>query len=93
MSDFRSHDRLLRWAPKCFFTHRRALCNLQALKPKVAVADFKHVLALEPKNDLARTQLDATQKLIRRVEFEKAIEMEEEQNAADRCRQLIIEGK
>ena len=48
------------------------------MKPKVAVADFKRVLALEPRNDLARTQLDATQKLIRRVEFEKAIETEEE---------------
>ena len=72
---------------------RRALCNLQALQPKLAVADFKRVLALEPRNDIARSQLDVTQKLIRRVEFEKAIEMEEEQNAADRCRQSILEGE
>ncbi|KAH8119284.1 protein phosphatase 5 [Phellopilus nigrolimitatus] len=72
--------------------YRRALCHLQILKPQVAVADFKKVLALEPKNALARSQLETTQKLIRKAEFEKAIEMEEEKDAAERCKEIIAEG-
>ena len=50
---------------------RRALCHLQSLKPQLAVADFKKVLKLDPKNALAKSQLEITQKLIRKVEFEK----------------------
>ncbi|EJD02809.1 protein phosphatase 5 [Fomitiporia mediterranea MF3/22] len=71
--------------------YRRALCQVQVLKPKLAVTDFKKVIALEPNNALARTQLDTTQKLIRRTEFEKAIEMEEEMNAVERCKEIIAE--
>ncbi|KAL5523591.1 hypothetical protein ACEPAG_7764 [Sanghuangporus baumii] len=69
--------------------YRRALCHVQVLKPKLAVADFKKVLALEPSNALARSQLDTTQKLIRRTEFEKAIELEEEKDAVERCKEII----
>lgn len=45
---------------------------MQILKPQSAVADFRKVLALEPKNDTVRAQMVATQKLIRKIEFEKA---------------------
>lgn len=41
------------------------------MKYKAAIADFKRVLQFEPKNDLVRTQLDATQKIHRKSEFEK----------------------
>lgn len=41
------------------------------MKPQLAVADFKKVLALEPKNETVRGQMVATQKLIRKIEFEK----------------------
>ncbi|PAV18517.1 phosphatase 5 [Pyrrhoderma noxium] len=71
--------------------YRRALCHLQSLKPQLAVADFKKVLKLDPKNALAKSQLEITQKLIRKVEFEKAIEMDEEQDAAERCKEIISE--
>ena len=52
--------------------HRRATCYLQTLRPQLAVADFKRVLQIEPKNDTVRAQLTSTQKLIRKIEFEKA---------------------
>ena len=50
---------------------RRATCYLQTLKYKQAIADFKKLLALEPGNQLVRMQLDSTQKIMRKVEFEK----------------------
>jgi len=50
----------------------RATCYMQILKFQAAVADFKKVLALEPKNELVRSQMVSTQKLIRKIEFEKA---------------------
>ncbi|KIM69153.1 hypothetical protein SCLCIDRAFT_103767, partial [Scleroderma citrinum Foug A] len=72
--------------------YRRATCYLQIAKPHIAIADFKKVLAFEPKNETVRAQLTATQKLVRKIEFEKAIEMEEEKNAVDRCLEIIAEG-
>lgn len=72
--------------------YRRALCHLQTLQQQLALQDFKKVLALDPKNVEAKRRFTETQKLIRRVEFEKAIETEEEQNSADRCREIIAEG-
>ncbi|KAF9049945.1 Metallo-dependent phosphatase-like protein [Panaeolus papilionaceus] len=72
--------------------YRRATCQMQILKPQAAVADFKKVLALEPGNDTVRAQLVSTQKLIRKIEFEKAIEFEGEKNPVDRCREIIAEG-
>ena len=50
---------------------RRATCYLQILKPQSAVSDFRKVLALEPKNETVRSQMVSTQKLIRKIEFEK----------------------
>lgn len=49
----------------------RATCYMQILKPQAAVADFRKVLAIEPKNETVRAQMVATQKLIRKIEFEK----------------------
>ncbi|KAL6310377.1 Metallo-dependent phosphatase-like protein [Sparassis latifolia] len=72
--------------------YRRATCYLQTLQYKKAIADFRKLLSLEPQNQLVRTQLDSTQKILRKTEFEKAIEVEEEANAADRCYQIISEG-
>ena len=53
--------------------NRRATCYLQTLKYKQAIADFKKLLTLEPQNQLVRTQLDSTQKILRKVEFEKVL--------------------
>jgi serine/threonine-protein phosphatase 5 len=55
---------------KAYF--RRALANLSILKPKLAVGDFRKVVQLDPNNVAGKTQLDSTQKLVRRLEFEKA---------------------
>lgn len=74
-------------------TCRRATCYLQTLKYKQAIADFKKVLALEPNNALVRQQLDSTQKIMRKAEFEKAIEMEEEASPVERCMAIIAEGE
>ncbi|PCH43789.1 protein phosphatase 5 [Wolfiporia cocos MD-104 SS10] len=72
--------------------YRRATCYLQTLQYKQAIADFRKLLTLEPQNQLVRTQMDSTQKIMRKTEFEKAIEMEEEASAADRCLEIIAEG-
>ncbi|CCM01501.1 uncharacterized protein FIBRA_03555 [Fibroporia radiculosa] len=72
--------------------YRRATCYLQTLQYKKAIADFRKLLTLEPQNQLVRTQLDSTQKILRKAEFEKAIEMEEEASPVDRCYEIIAEG-
>lgn len=48
--------------------------------------------SIDPKNALAKAQLDTTLKLIRRVEFEKAIEVGEQQSPVERVREIILEG-
>ncbi|KAG2078912.1 hypothetical protein BDR04DRAFT_997193, partial [Suillus decipiens] len=73
--------------------YRRATCYLQIAKPQLAVADFKKVVALEPRNTIVQSQLTATQKLVRRIEFEKAIEVEGEKNPVERCHEIIAEGQ
>ncbi|KAL0068795.1 Palmitoyl-protein thioesterase 1 [Marasmius tenuissimus] len=72
--------------------YRRATCYIQTLKHQTAISDFKKILALEPSNDTVRQQMVSTQKLLRKLEFEKAIEMEEEKSAVERCREIITEG-
>ncbi|POY71537.1 putative Protein-serine/threonine phosphatase [Rhodotorula taiwanensis] len=72
--------------------YRRAIANLAILKPKAALVDLKHVLALEPNNATARTQLDATQKLIRRLAFEAAIAGKEEEPVSVSIRKQLAEG-
>jgi serine/threonine-protein phosphatase 5 len=68
------------------------MCHIQILKPQQAIADLKRVLALEPQNAQVRRELESTQKLVRKIEFEKAIEVEEEKSAVDRCLEMIAEG-
>jgi hypothetical protein len=51
--------------------YRRGLSYLAILRPTAAVPDFKMALEIEPGNRAIREQLDATRKLIRRIEFEK----------------------
>ncbi|KAE8214668.1 hypothetical protein CF327_g1949 [Tilletia walkeri] len=59
---------------KAYF--RRASGYLAILKPKNALPDLRRVTQLEPGNKSVRAQLDSTVKLIRRLEFEKAIKVE-----------------
>jgi serine/threonine-protein phosphatase 5 len=68
------------------------MSHIQILKPQLAVADLKKVLSLEPQNAQVRKELDSTQKLVRKIEFEKAIEVEEEKTAVERCLEIIAEG-
>lgn len=72
--------------------YRRALCHLSVLKYQQAIADFKTALKLDPKNAVAKSQLDATQRLLRRIEFEKAIEMEEDQSPVEKVEETINDG-
>ncbi|KIK67192.1 hypothetical protein GYMLUDRAFT_156704, partial [Collybiopsis luxurians FD-317 M1] len=72
--------------------YRRATCYLQTLSHQKSIADFKKVVALEPQNETVKSQLLATQKLVRKLEFEKAIEVEGEKNPVDRCHEIIVEG-
>ncbi|KZT08357.1 protein phosphatase 5, partial [Laetiporus sulphureus 93-53] len=72
--------------------YRRATCYLQTMRYKLAIADFRKLLALEPQNQLVRQQMDSTQKILRKAEFEKAIEMEEEASPVERCLEIIAEG-
>jgi serine/threonine-protein phosphatase 5 len=82
---------------------------LQTLKPQFAVVDFKKILTIEQNNETVRQQMVSTQKLIRKIEFEKvtckctpylyihyysqAIETEEEKDAVVRCLEIIAEGR
>lgn len=52
--------------------YRRAVAQLAIMRPKAAITDFKKVAQLDPKNVIAKQQLDSTQKLVRRLDFEKA---------------------
>lgn len=51
--------------------YRRGVSSLAVVRPKDAVPDFKKALEIEPANRVVREQLNATVKLIRRIEFEK----------------------
>ncbi|WFD00511.1 protein-serine/threonine phosphatase [Malassezia yamatoensis] len=59
---------------KAYF--RRASAHLSILDPKAALPDLRKVLQLEPGNTTVKAQLDATVKLVRRLEFERAIRVE-----------------
>ena len=71
--------------------YRRALSQLAILNTKPAISDLRAVLALEPSNTAARDQLTATIKLMRKIEFEKAISVGDTESASARCRRLIAD--
>jgi hypothetical protein len=68
------------------------MCHIQILKPQLAIVDLKKVLALKPQNAQVCKELDSMQKLVCKFEFEKAIEVEEEKNAVERCFEIIAKG-
>lgn len=57
--------------------YRRGVSSLAVVRPKDAVPDFKKALEIEPANRVVREQLNATIKLIRRIEFEKVRQRDE----------------
>lgn len=77
-------------AIKAYF--RRAIANLAILKPKAALVDLKKVIQLDPNNAPARLQLDATQKLVRRLAFEAAIASADEKPTSVKIREQIEQG-
>ncbi|WVQ83409.1 hypothetical protein IAT38_005550 [Cryptococcus sp. DSM 104549] len=72
--------------------YRRGLSYLAILRPTNAVPDFKKALEIEPGNRTVRDQLTMTVKLIRRIEFEKAISVGESETASARCLSLLASG-
>ncbi|KAK8861195.1 hypothetical protein IAR55_002014 [Kwoniella newhampshirensis] len=72
--------------------YRRGLAYLSILRPTDAVSDFKKALGLEPANKAIRDQLHMTVKLIRRIEFEKAISVGETETTSSKCLSLIASG-
>lgn len=60
---------------------RRALANTAILSYKAAVKDFKAVVKREPANQNAKLKLAECEKLVRRMEFEKAIEVSDPPSA------------
>ncbi|KAJ5665084.1 Serine/threonine-protein phosphatase [Penicillium maclennaniae] len=60
---------------------RRALANAAILDSKAALRDFKAVVKREPGNQNARVRLAECEKLVRRMEFEKAIEVSDPPSA------------
>lgn len=57
--------------------YRRGQANLSILDSKKALSDFKNALKLEPNNKSIKAFVEDTQKLIRRLAFEKAIKSNE----------------
>ncbi|KAK4688789.1 serine/threonine-protein phosphatase 5, partial [Tremellales sp. Uapishka_1] len=72
--------------------YRRGTSYLSILRPTDAVTDFKKALSIDPSNRAARDQLNMTVKLIRRIEFEKAISIGETESTSSRCLSLIAQG-
>ncbi|KUL88118.1 hypothetical protein ZTR_04010 [Talaromyces verruculosus] len=60
---------------------RRALANTAILNPRAALKDFKSVIKREPNNQTAKLRLTECEKLVRRMDFEKAIEVAEPASA------------
>ncbi|KAH8702546.1 serine/threonine protein phosphatase PPT1 [Talaromyces proteolyticus] len=56
---------------------RRALANTAILNPRAALKDFRSVIKKEPNNRDAKLKLAECEKLVRRMDFEKAIEVAE----------------
>lgn len=60
---------------------RRALANVAILSYKEALKDFKAVLRREPGNQSAKLRAAECEKLVRRIEFERAIEVSDPPSA------------
>lgn len=60
---------------------RRALANVAILHYKEALKDFKAVLKREPGNQNAKLRAAECEKLVRRIEFERAIEVSDPPSA------------
>ncbi|OCF58232.1 protein phosphatase 5 [Kwoniella mangroviensis CBS 10435] len=75
---------------KAYF--RRGQSYLAILRPTDAVPDFKKAISVDPTNKAAREQLQLTVKLIRKIEFEKAISVGETETASSKCLSLISSG-
>lgn len=65
---------------------------LAIVQPRQAIADLRHLLTIDPRNKEAASQLDQTVKLIRRLEFEKAIATDETESPSARCKRIIADG-
>lgn len=72
---------MFRWRGKAYW--RRALANTAILNPKEALKDFRAVVRIEPNNRDAKLKLAECEKLVRRIEFEKAIEVGEPPSVFD----------
>ncbi|GAA6024151.1 hypothetical protein JCM10207_001601 [Rhodosporidiobolus poonsookiae] len=72
--------------------YRRGIANLAILKPKAALVDLKQVVKLDPNNASAKSQLDATQKLVRKLAFEAAIAGKEAEAASVTVRKQLDDG-
>jgi serine/threonine-protein phosphatase 5 len=57
------------------------LANTAILNPRAALKDFKSVIKREPNNRDAKLKLTECEKLVRRMDFEKAIEVAEPASA------------
>lgn len=53
------------------------MANTAILNPRAALKDFKSVIKREPNNQTAKLRLTECEKLVRRMDFEKAIEVAE----------------
>jgi serine/threonine-protein phosphatase 5 len=74
--------RVARLTKRCYKAYwRRAIANTAILNPKEALKDFKTVVRKAPHDRDAKVKLAECEKLVRRAEFEKAIEVSEPPSA------------
>ncbi|KAL7271837.1 Palmitoyl-protein thioesterase 1 [Rhizina undulata] len=67
----------------CKAYYRRAMSNMAIMKNREALKDFKTVCQKEPSNKDAKLKLQECEKIVRKVEFLKAIEMGDPPSAAE----------
>ncbi|KAK3169377.1 hypothetical protein OEA41_008760 [Lepraria neglecta] len=68
--------------PKCVKAYyRRACANTAILQSREALKDFKTVVRLEPKNQDAKLKLAECEKIAKKIEFMRAIEVDDEPSA------------
>ena len=61
--------------------YRRAVANGAILQSQQALKDFKTAVRLEPKNQDAKLKLAECEKMVKRIEFQRAIAVEDEPSA------------